>query len=258
MGLGGVALPDSVHSDGQVNLARLAAAEAATEFGVERLGDRAGDAPAEHGQVERPSRAHRRGGGGDVIGVAGDATGVEHQHPVDAPSPRHGGDLAGEHLLRDGGKTAVGMVTQVDVSNAEQRGGRAQLGDADLVQVAGHAAQRRCLPVGEAQHADLGAGIVEGVQQATQTERLVIGVGDDREDPSPGGQRVVCGDGGTHMVASSGLLEGQAGRGGVLELVVDRDGITAVGGEQRRGERGPIAAVAMHPYLSRGHLAEPI
>jgi hypothetical protein len=82
------------------------------------------------------------------------------------------------------------MVTQVDVGNAEQQGGCAQLGGAHLVQVAGHAAQRRCLAVGEAQYGALGAGIVESVQQATKTERLVVGVGDDREDPSPGGQRV--------------------------------------------------------------------
>ena len=42
----------------------------------------------------------------------------------------------------------------------------------------------------EAQDGRLGASVVEGVQQATQTERLVVGVGDDRHDLSPGGQRV--------------------------------------------------------------------
>ena len=53
------------------------------------------------------------------------------------------------------------------------------------------------------------------------------------------------------------LLEGQAGRGGAVELVVDRDDVPAVGGEHGRGDRRPVAAVADHPHLARWHVAEP-
>jgi len=287
MGVGGLALPGSVHPNGQVDSTRMAAGEPGAELGIERLSNRAGDGPAEHREVEPSGRVQRRGSRGTVIGVAGDAAGVEHQQPVDLPGTRHGGDLAAKHLGRDGSEVAVGMVAQLDVGNPEQQGRIAQLGGAQLAQVAGHAAQRGRLPMGEAQHGDLSASLMEGVEQATQTERLIVGVGDDRQDPSPGGECVMWrgssalagwgvasgrlpttfGTAGTGPFADPAgvaggpgchwLLEGQAGRGGAVELVVDRDDVPAVGGEQGRGDRRPVAAVADHPHLARWHVAEP-
>jgi hypothetical protein len=75
---------------------------------------------------------------------------------------------------------------------------------------------------------------VEGVEQATQAERLVVGVCDDREDPPPGGECV--------MWRSVSALAAW--------------GVSAVGGEQGRGDRRSVAAAADHPHLACWYVAE--
>src|SRR5674536_352199 len=51
--------------------------EAGAVLGVEGLGDLGGQGPADNGDVEDVGGAQRRGGGGRMVGMAGDARGVE-------------------------------------------------------------------------------------------------------------------------------------------------------------------------------------
>ena len=72
---------------------------------------------------------------------------------------------------------AVGIVEELDASDAEDVAGGDELVGADGAKFTGDAVEAGGFAVGEAQHADAAAGIGEGGEDGAEAEGLVVGVG---------------------------------------------------------------------------------
>ena len=121
--------------------------------------------------------------------------------------PGHPADVESEQVARThlGGKPAhvrgklrhvdiaepaVGIVEQLGAADAEDLCRRGELRRPDVGEVTIVAVQCGRLAMGEAQHHHLGTRADPPVEQSTHPERLVIGMGDHRENPGDVGYRV--------------------------------------------------------------------
>ena len=68
------------------------------ELVVEKLGDRVGDGPREHGAAKQKRGPQCGGGGVFVIGMAGDATAVEHDKRGGVDGAGGADDVVGEDV----------------------------------------------------------------------------------------------------------------------------------------------------------------
>jgi hypothetical protein len=88
------------------------AGEAGAVLGVEGLGDLGGQGPADNGDVEDVGGAQRRGGGGRMVGMAGDARGVEDHERLRRHRTRRGKHVSDHDRHPDVAQRAVGVVEQ--------------------------------------------------------------------------------------------------------------------------------------------------
>ena len=130
--------------------------EAGPELSVAGSRDGGRNGPGHDRQVKGGGGTQGCVGGSSVVGVAGDATVVEHEQG------RWCGVAGGVHLHgRDAGEVAWDGV------------------------------ERRGLTMRVAQDRDPTAGIRQGAEEGTEAERLVVGVGADGEDAVDAGRCVI-------------------------------------------------------------------
>ena len=144
--------------------------------------------PADNGDVEDVGGAQRRGGGGRMVGMAGDARGVEDHERLRRHRTRRGKHVSDHDRHPDVAQRAVGVVEQPRPPCAEHPRRLGQLTLADRSQVPVDPVQRGRLTMRQAQDTDLGALTNHGCQHGTQPEGLVVGMRHDGEDPVPARQ----------------------------------------------------------------------
>lgn len=110
--------------------------------------------------------------------MAGDAALVEDEKRFGSSDARV--EEVAELVERDVGEVPFGVGEELDVLDPEDVGRRGDLFRSDLAERPAVVAEGRCLPVGEAQHADATAAGDEGDDRA-EAEGLVVGVGADDE-----------------------------------------------------------------------------
>ncbi len=110
--------------------------------------------------------------------MAGDAALVEDEKRFGSSDARV--EEVAELVERDVGEVPFGVGEELDVLDPEDVGLRGDLFRSDLAERPAVVAEGRCLPVGEAQHADATAAGDEGDDRA-EAEGLVVGVGADDE-----------------------------------------------------------------------------
>jgi hypothetical protein len=126
-------LPGTVDRHGQVELDLFAADERRTELGPQRGRDVLGDGPAPDGEAELACGLAGRTRGVLVVGVTSDPAVVEGEQRVHLGASSD--DLGRQLLQRDGCQSAVGMVQQGHLVDAELPGGALKLGGATVGEV---------------------------------------------------------------------------------------------------------------------------
>ena len=98
------------------------------------------------------------------------------------------GDVVGQVPGRDLREVAVGVGQEAGRGEAQLAGGRGELVGPQPVQVARYAVQGGRLATGQAQHVDRCPTLDEPGEHGAEAERLVVGMGDDREHRGPVGE----------------------------------------------------------------------
>ena len=96
----------------------------------------------------------------------------------------------GDHLGGQPGLARLAQGPRIDMQlgagRTEHIGRRGQVSPSQRSEVSGDSVQRPCLAMGQAEHLDPGARKDERVQDRAETERLVVRMGDHRQNRRPG------------------------------------------------------------------------
>lgn len=138
------------------------------------------------------------------MGMPGDARVVEHHQAVCSVTfglLQNGFD---QTMTTTTGELAVWLVEQLHRAHPESLGRRFQLGCTNRCQASLHAAERRRLAAGEAEHGHDAVLICERGQQGPEPERFVVRVRHHGQRPLPLGQKASSNLGVGHIRQMSG------------------------------------------------------
>jgi len=119
-----------------------------------------------------------------VVYVPGDPGLVEDQQAVGPIE--HASHLLDQDIERHASKPAIGVIQQMQAPYAENVAGCLQFTRADVCQILTRA-QGGCLAARVAQDVDTGSTIEQGGDDPAKSERLVVGMGHDGENPAERG-----------------------------------------------------------------------